>query len=328
MKRTAFVLLTFFSLVQAQNLTLSSALGKAASQAPVVSAQSELADAKANLQRVLADPLLTRPAKVQAEQRVTLSQANYDRAVAQAQYNIVNAYMQVLEAEVQNRLTDKALDLANRNVDVAQIRQRNGSGTQLDVRQAINRRDESRTNSARADSGLSLARSSLRSLVGSFDALANPTNPPAMPDAGITKDLLSKTPDVVQLRQRVDLANLQVDLLDPSYAAKADIDAAKARAEQAAAGAKEIERAFILQYDSLYQNLQSANRALAVQQAGLTNAKDVLANDKKRLDAGLISALAYTQSELSSIQAEYSQQQAEGNYLRAYYNLLAGGAGR
>lgn len=328
MKQLLFLLFATLSLAQAQSLTLNTALGKANSQAPVASAQSELGDAKANQQRVLADPLLTRPSKVQAEQRVVLAQANYDRAVAQAQYNIVAAFTQVLEAEIQNRLTDKALDLANRNVEVAQIRQRNGSGTQLDVRQAINRRDDARTNAARADSGLTLARSSLRSLVGPFETLVNPSNPPTMPEANIVKDLLSKTPDVVQIRQRVELANLQVELLDPSYAAKADIDAAKARAEQAAQGGKELERAFSLQYDNLYQNLVAANRALAVQEAALANAKDVLANDKKRLDAGLISALAYTQSELSAVQAEYAQQQAEGNYLRAYYSLLAGGVAR
>ncbi len=328
MKKLLFVLLAAFSLAQAQSLTLNTALTKASGQAPVISAQSELSDAKANQTRVLADPLLTRPSKVQADQRVALAQANFDRAVAQAQLNIVSAFTQVLEAEIQNRLTDKALDLANRGVEVAQIRQRNGSGTNLDVRNATNRRDDARTNAARADSGRSLARSSLRSLVGSFDALANPAQAPAMPEASILPDLLSKTPDVVQIRQRVELANLQVELLDPSYAAKADIDTAKARAEQAAQGGKELERAFGLNYDSLYQNLQAANRSLAVQEAALANAREALSNDKKRLDAGLISALAYTQSELSSIQAELAQQQAEGNYLRAYYTLLAGGAGR
>jgi outer membrane protein TolC len=62
-----------------------------------------------------------------------------------------------------------------------------------------------------------------------------------------------------------------------------------------------------------------------VQQAALANARETLNNDKKRLEAGLISQVAYLQSELSFIQAELAVQQALGSYFRAYYNLLTGG---
>lgn len=318
-------LLFSFALAQPQILTLEAALSKATSQAPVVAAKAELEDAKTNLQRVLSDPLLTRPGRVQAEQRAALAQASYERALAQAQSSIVGAYTQVLEAQVQLRLAQKALEVAARGLEVAQIRQSNGSGTALDVRNAQNRLEEARSNANRAENGLALAQASLRSLVGPFGALAALSNPPALPEASVLQGLLSKNPDVLQARQRAELAQLQVELLDPSYAAQADIDAAKSRAEQAAAGAKEIERGLALQYDSLLRNLQAAAQALSVQQAALVNARETLANDKRRLDAGLISQVAYLQSELSFIQAELAAQQAQGNYWRAYYSLLAGG---
>ncbi len=318
-------LLFSFALAQAQTLTLEAALSKATVQAPVVAAKAELDDATANLQRVLSDPLLTRPSRVQAEQRAALAQASYERALAQAQSSIVGAYAQVLEAQVQVRLAQKALEVAARGLEVAQIRQRNGSGTALDVRNAQNRVDDARSNASRAENGLALAQASLRSLVGAFGTLAPLPNPPALPEASVVQGLLGKNPDVLQARQRAELAQLQVELLDPSYAARAEIDAARSRAEQAVAGAREIERGLALQYDSLLQNLQAAARTLSVQQAALANAREALANDKKRLDAGLISQVAYLQSELSFIQAELAAQQALGNYFRAYYSLLAGG---
>lgn len=318
-------LLFSFALAQPQTLTLEAALSKATAQAPVIAAKAELEDANANLQRVLSDPLLTRPSRVQAEQRAALAQASFERALAQAQSSIVGAYIQVLEAQVQVRLAQKALEVAARGLEVAQIRQRNGSGTALDVRNAQNRLEEARNNSSRAENGLALAQTSLRSLVGSFGALAALPNPPALPEASVLQGLLNKNPEVLQARQRAELAQLQVELLDPSYAAQADIDAAKSRAEQAAATAREIERGLALQYDSLLQNLQAAARALSVQQAALVNARETLANDKKRLDAGLISQVAYLQAELSFLQAELAAQQAQGNYWRAYYSLLTGG---
>ncbi|MER3462166.1 MAG: TolC family protein, partial [Armatimonadota bacterium] len=163
------------------------------------------------------------------------------------------------------------------------------------------------------------------SLVGNFTSVAPLPNPPALPDAKTVQDLLAKSPDVLQARQRLELASLQVEVLDPSYAAQADISAAKAKADQASAGAKEVERALGIQYDSLYQNLQAAGRALSVQSTALANAKETQANDKKRLDSGLISSLAYLQSELTTIQAELAAQQAQGNYYRALYSLYTGG---
>lgn len=318
-------LLLSFALAQTQPLTLEAALSKAATQAPVLAAKAELDDASANLQRVLSDPLLTRPSRVQAEQRAALAQASYERALAQAQSSIVGSYAQVLEAQVQVRLAQKALEVANRGLEIAQIRQRNGSGTALDVRNAQTRVDDARSNLSRAENGLALAQASLKSLVGVFASLAPLPNPPVLPEASLVQGLLNKNPDVLQARQRAELAQLQVELLDPSYAARAEIESAKSRAEQAVAGAREIERGLALQYDSLLQNLQAAARTLTVQQAALANAREALANDKKRLDAGLISQVAYLQSELSFIQAELAAQQALGNYFRAYYSLLAGG---
>lgn len=322
---TALFAVAFGTVALAQSLTLDSALAKAKDQAPVLSAQAELDDARANLQRVLSDPLLTRPNQVQAQQRADLAQANYDRALAQAQSNIVSAYTQLLEAQIQVRLAQKGLEVASKGVEVAQIRQKNGSGTALDLKNAQNRLDDAKTNLKRASDGLTLAQSNLRSLVGVFDSLAPLPTPPALPDPKTVQELLAKSPDMLQARQRVELANLQVGILDPSYAAQADIDAAKARAEQADAGAKEVERALGLQYDSLYQTLQAAYRSLAVQAEAYANAKETLANDKKRLDSGLISSLAYLQTELSTLQAELATQQAQGNYYRALYSLYAGG---
>lgn len=313
-----------FSQALAQNTNLDAALAKAKDQATVLSAQVELADARANLQRVLSDPLLTKPSKVQAEQRLESAEASLKRSTAQAHNSIVSAYAQVLEAAAQVRLAQKALEISQRGVEVAQIRQKNGSGTQLDVRNAQNRLEDSQKNLSAAENGLGLAQSSLRSLIGPFQTLA-PLPNVEQPSNAVIKELLSQNPDVLGSRQRIELAQMQVDLLDPSYAARADIDAAKARAEQAAQGGKELERGITLQYDSLYQQVQNSAKTLQVQTAALSNAREAQSNDKKRLDSGLISGLVYLQTELSTLQAEVQALQARGNYLRAIYGLYAGG---
>lgn len=320
----ALAALAFSAQTLAQNVTLESALAKAKDQATVISAQVELADAKANLQRVLSDPLLTKPTKVQAEHRVETAEANLKRTTAQAQNNITSAYAQVLEANAQVRLAQKALELSQRGLEVAQIRQRNGSGTQLDVRNAQNRLEDSQKNLSAAENGAALAQSSLRSLIGAFQNLAALPNV-EQPGNAVIKELLAQNPDVLGSRQRIELAQMQVELLDPSYASRADIDAAKARAEQAAQGGKELERGITLQYDSLYQQVQNAAKNLQVQSAALTNARETQTNDKKRLDSGLISGLTYLQTELATLQSELSALQARGNYLRAIYGLYAGG---
>ncbi|MER3480250.1 MAG: TolC family protein [Meiothermus sp.] len=311
----------------AQPLSLQAALAKADEQAPVQSAQTELSDAQASLQRTLADPLLTRPVRLQAEQRVALAQANLTRARAQAQSNIVQAYTQALEAEQQVALAKKSAELAQRNLEVAQIRQKNGSGTALETKNAQARLEDARRSLAFAEQGLVNARNNLRSLVGEFSGLAPLPLAPALPEPSLLQSLLEQTPDVVQAQQRVELANLQVELLDPSYAARAEIEAARARAEQAAAAAREIRRGLGLLYDNLYAQAQNAFRALEIQPALLQNAREQLAADRRRLDSGLISPLAYAQSELAALQAELAALQAQGGYLRALYGLYAGGAG-
>lgn len=318
-------LLTPFTLAHAQSLTLEAALAKAVEQAPVAAARAELEDASANLQRLLADPLLTRPGRVQAEQRAALAQASLDRAVNQAKGSIVGAYAQVLEAQIQLRLARKGLEIASRGLGIAQIRQRNGSGTALDVRNAQNRLEEARSNATRAENGQALAQSSLRSLVGEFGTVSPLPVPRVLPEASRVRELLESNPDLLQSRQRAELASLQAELLDPSFAARAEIDAASARALQARAAARETERVLGLQYDSLLQNLQAAARSLGIQQAALANAAETLATERRRLEAGLISTLAFLQAELSSLQAELAAQQAQSNYWRAYYSLLTGG---
>lgn len=321
---TAIALIAF-SLVQAQNLTLESALAKANEQAPVVSARTELSDAQANLERILADPLLTAPAKLQAEQRAALAKANLDQATAQAQSSIAGAYSQLIEAQFQLRLAQKGLELSQRSLEVAQIRQRNGSGTTLDVRNAQNRLDDARSNATRAENGVGLAQASLRSLVGAFDSLGVLPSSPAMPENSALAQILERNPDLLGARQRAAGAKLQASVLDPSFAARADIDSANARANQADVTAKEVERGLRLQLDSLFSNLQAASRSLGIQQTTLANSRESLENDRKRLNSGLISGLTFTQSELTALQAELTAQQAQGAYLRAWYGLRAGG---
>lgn len=330
MKPLLLALLALTPLAFAQTLGFSEALQKAAAQATVQSAAAELADAKANLDRVLSDPLLTRPTELQARQRLALADASYKRGLAQAEASIAGAYAQVLEAQSQLRTARKGVEVAQKGLEAAQIRARNGSGTALDVRNAQARLDDSQRGQTAAENGLALAERSLRSLVGDFSAVAALPSPPnpAVPLPAIQGELLQSNPDRLQAAQRAELARLQVELLDPSYSARADIDAAKVRLEQAEAGLKELSRSLGLQIEGLYQQVQNTSRGLSIAQNQLQNAREQLAADRRRFEAGLISQIAFLQGELTSLQSEAAWQQAQGAYFRALYNLYASGGGR
>lgn len=111
MKKPLFALalgLTALGLAQ----PLPEALKKAQEAPAVVNARLEVQAKARDLDRTLKDPLRTALDELQARQALELAEARLRRALAQAENEIVAAYTQVVEARLQVRVLEKALEVA------------------------------------------------------------------------------------------------------------------------------------------------------------------------------------------------------------------------
>jgi outer membrane protein TolC len=145
-----------------------------------------------------------------------------------------------------------------------------------------------------------------------------------VPPLAAVREGVHDHPAVVQARQGVEAARVARDLLDPSYAARVQIEQAELRIDRAEEGLAEARRGLELQATQLHDAVQSALDRLAVERDALQDARERETQEAQRLDAGLIAEIAYEQARLGTAQAELAVAQAEHAVLRALFDLQAG----
>ena len=294
----------------------------------VVTAELERADAERAMQRSEADPLALRPERVQARQRAELAAAQATEALFEAYVDVASAYAQVREAELQVRIAEAGRALAERGVEVARLRLERGSATALEVQAAETDLREAERGANAARDGLALA---TRNLVGITGVTFDASEPVArdrlvgldVPDDAALEAAALGTPAVLQVRHGLALADLQVELLDPSFASRSQIDQAELQRAQAAAGADEARRGVTLLLRSRANTLASALEGDRIAQDALSQAREREDVERRRLAAGLISELAFEQVQLQTLQAELRAMQAEHALLAAALELQA-----
>jgi len=301
---------------------LPEALKKAPEAPGVVIARLEQETKAKDLARTLVDPLRTPLSELQARQALALAEARLRRALAQAESDIAAAYAQALEAALQVRLAEKALEVAELALKAAEIRVRGGGATPLDLLDAQNRVLEARKNLEAAKRGRDSAQASLENLLGPWEPEPVAELPP-LPEKGVVETLLKENADLSQLRHSLELLRFQRGLLDESFAARKDIEALEDQARSLETNLQNLERSLRVslkaRYDQLSPLLQGAKAAEEVYRA----AKERYAAEERRFKAGLASQLGLLQGELSLRQAELALLQARHAYLKAYYGLLA-----
>lgn len=328
-------LITFVSVSTAQeaaqqpalSLGLQDILERVSQRTNVITAQLELSDSQVSLSRVQADPLAIKPDIVQAQQRSAKAQADYTQTLYQTQSELVKAYTDALEAEAQRNLANQALGLSQQALRIAQIRFDRGGATQLDVKDAENDLAGSQKNFEFAEEGMRLANSNLSSLLGVTDYVLQPMaqdiNLP-LPTLDQVKAALEGHPTLLQVKQGAEMAQIGLDLLDPSYSSRQQIDNAKLQLGQAQEGVGEARRGLGIQAQNFLNQAQNAFNTRRVELDGLRNAQERLTLERQRLDSGLIPEITYNQTELTTTQAQISYLQAQHGYLNALLNLQAG----
>jgi outer membrane protein TolC len=314
--------------VSAQTLTFPEALAQASKRTAVLNAQLELDDARTAEGRTVADPLALRPERTQAAQRLEFAVAALEQARYEAQREVAQVYMQVLQAHAQVVLAEHARDLSQQALDIARIRVERGSATDLDVREAETALEEARNALRAAREGLNLARTSLQGLLGHGEL--GTLEPVPHPDDVTLSTLrtvlanLERHPQLLELAQGYALAAMNVELLDPSYAPRVQIDSAKLQLEQAERFMQEARRGFELQARSLYNEAQTAAQTWAVEETARAHALTRLEVERQRHVAGLIADIQLRQAELAALQAELVALQAKHAYVLALLELQAG----
>lgn len=310
---------------QAFAIDLGGALFRIETIGSVKLAKAEVTEAQSNYNRQLTDPALTKPTQIQARQRVELAQAKLDAARRAAQVQVVNAYTQALEAAQQVALAQKAVELSEMSVNIAQIRLNNGSGTALDLKDAQRSLQDAQKNANTAKNGYNLSLKNLKNLIGQFEKLDPIAQLPAVPDDSIVETIAGRSVNLLQLKQGLEMAQMQVGLLDPSYASQSQIDAAQLQADNVAQNLEDVMNGEVLQVGSSYDQLTSAYKGIDIAGKAQDNTEEAYNNDVKRLQSGLISKIALKQSELKLVQANLGLLQARNAYVRSFYSLQTGG---
>ncbi len=301
---------------------LPEALKKVAELPPVVTAQLDLEGRRRDLERTLQDPLRTPLSELQARQALALSEARHQRALAQAESDLVAAYTQALEAGIQVRLAEKALEVAELALKAAEVRVKGGGATPLDLLEAQNRALEARKNLEAARRGQESAQRALENLLGAWRPEPVAELPP-LPEKGVVEGLLKAHADLLQLRQSLELLRLQRGLLDESFAPRKDIEALEDQIKAVESNLDNLERSLRVGLEARYAQLPSLLQGVKAAEEAYKAARERYAAEERRFQVGLTSRLALLQQELALLQAELAQAQARHAYLKAYYGLLA-----
>ncbi len=329
MTRVLLTLLVFIFGTWTLALTLEEALESIAERPGVLTAQLELDEARVNLTRREADPLALRPEVEAARQRFELAQAAYERAYYGSLAEVGSAYANALQARQEAELASRRVSLNAQLVRAAEIRLANGTATTLDLQEAQTALEGSQQAQSAAQETLNLAQRRLNGLLEqsvTLEALE------PIPDAALVSvpplervlTTAESHPTVLEARQALELAELGSDLLDPMFTPRSEIQSAGVRLEAAQETAQEVSRDYALTVRDLYSQAQTTRTAYEVAQDRLTNARERLAAQQNRLEAGLVSQLELQQTEVAFHEAEFEALAARSAYLSALLALQAG----
>jgi len=314
---------------QAAPAALDDLLATAAGRVGAVTAALDLDEARRALARAEADPLALRLDLTRARQAVALAEAEALAARLEALAEVAAAWARVRETELQVGLAGAARDLAARGVDIARLRLERGSATRLDLDEAVTGLEDAEKNLAAARDGLALARADVTGLTGHAGALAldplerGRLDRPLPPD-DVFVAAVDGIPTVLRLAQAVELAGLGVELLDPSFASRAQIEQARTQLAQAEAGAAEARRGLALRTRALLNAVVTARETDRIARDALDQAREREAIEARRFDAGLIAEIALEQARLGAGQAAVRAVQAEHGLMLALLDLQAG----
>jgi len=309
-------------------LGLQEALAAAFERPDVVTTAADLNSARNDLGRTEQDPLALRMDHLEARQQVELLQAQLRQSVHAEQAQIAGAYTAVVEAREGLAVARQGVELSETALEVASIRFRNGSATELDVEEARLALDEARQGALTATDGLAVA---TRNLTGLLGREVDPEELQEVPDAFVVEPpslnsvlaSVSEHPTLVQAGHGVELAQAGLEMLHPSYAPRAQIENTEVQLANAREMVGEARRGFELQARSAHMEAKNAMESYRIELERLATQQARLEQQERRLAAGLVSELEVRQNRLQTAQARLTALQARHAVVTSLLELRA-----
>ena len=309
--------------------SLTDALRAADTRPAVEAAELALVDARAELERTNADPFALKLEKIEAQQRLALSEALVDEAYYAAVGELGAAYTARLQAELEDRAARAGETLSRRLLEVARIRLRRGSVTELEVREAEAALGVAGASREAAAETLVLARANLQALlpaeavVTRLEPISTWTVERPLPQIQVVLRGAEATPTLLSLRQAVTLARLNRDLLDPSYSSARELTAAETALGAAQTSLNETARTFRAELQTLRAETAAAQGLYRAQRTTSKAAQSRLTSQRRRFARGLISDLELRQSEYAATSAQLEMMRAKHTYVTTLLALQA-----
>ncbi len=323
----ALTLLIHGMLTIGYGLSLDAALQSVQEQPAVVTAEEAVNAARSDLTRTRADPYALTREVFLAEQQLALGQAQARQAYYNAVNDIGNAYSAVLLAELEAQLAEANEELNRTYTETTRAQELNGEATALEVRNLEAALGTAVANRRSAAETVAVRRGALRRLL-SAKVVGERLEP--IPDTRLNQpppppyELIGKANahiDLVYARQAVALAQLEVDLLDPSYSTARNVKAAET---QLAAAKTTLATVTRLRYDQiylLYAQVEAAQRAYRAQEETSAVAQKQLASQRNQFLYGAISETELQQARYAAIAAQLEQRRAKHNLLTSLLSL-------
>lgn len=288
-------------------------------------AKINLQDAESSYNEKKIDPTTLILALKQAELNLKLERVKFNNTKLQITQNVRNAYFSVLEAQAQLKLLEKQVTLAQEQYQATKQKYELSNATLLDVRQAEINLLSAQNNYKLGESNLKIAWNQFWETIGSKPIDIVLQELPLLTFDLKLEDLIAisqeNLPTLVQLKNNVELAELQVKLYDNDYTPKSQLRSAQSSLETAKMNlAQTLANTTITisqRLDQLLNNLEKVK----IQEKSLQLAQENYKIDKIRLDAGLITKIALLNTEISLIQAENNYYSALHSYWKSVDSL-------
>jgi len=313
---TALAALTL-ALASAQTpaLTLDAAAALALEAAAgVQSSRLDLAGAERDRTRTQADPTTLRVQRLQVEHAVARAAAALRGAEASARDAAAGAYAEALEADDLLALADATAAIAAMVAEATRIQVEAGAATTLDLDRSRDDLAAARRDVDDARAARELAYDRLASLLGR-DALEAPLErlpaPEEVPELASYLARLDDNAALIAAAQQVELAEAQLAAVDnPLSSAAADVAAARDRRDTAVLNRDEQRRSLTLLVRQVHNAALAAQARLVSARETASSAREDLAVQELRHEAGSISSLALERARLQADQAAASEASA------------------
>lgn len=309
-------------------LDLQQALARAYAQGTALAnAQTNLQNAQLHLTAAEADPSTLVLQKTQAQQALGLARVTVESTKLQVLQNVVNAYLALYEAQQNVSLAQAQLDLANKDLTVAEAKYQDGNATALDVSKARTSQQSAQQTLANATARVPTSAAQLATLLGVTDlGSVTVASPPDFPRVSVAlselqKGLLERLPSVVQARQSVDLYALQVKLYDNDYTPRMTYQTSKTALDNAQRTLDTARQNASTSVANAYQAAKDTFATISISEQNLKNAQQVLAQDQAAFQAGTVAAVQVQADEVNVASARYGLLQSVDTYRKAVVTL-------